>query len=56
MPAAAGAGAGAAAAAGGKRAAALIRGQLESNNSFTAAQRAPKHQVGRLHWKYISHS
>jgi hypothetical protein len=36
------------AAAGGKRAAAMIRGQLESNNSFTAAQRAPKHQVGRV--------
>jgi hypothetical protein len=45
-PAAASAAA-AVAAAGGKRAAALIRGQLEDNNSFTAAQRAPKHQVGR---------
>lgn len=40
------------AAAGGKRAAALIRGQLESNNSFTAAQRAPKHQVRGLHCLY----
>jgi hypothetical protein len=46
-PAAASAAA-AVAAAGGKRAAALIRGQLEGNNSFTAAQRAPKHQVRRV--------
>jgi hypothetical protein len=35
------------AAAGGKRAAALIR-QFDKNNSFTAAQRAPKHQVSTL--------